>query len=112
MAILILCHNSTARLALFITVLVAFVSPALAQVGDVSPTHDPRIIYTGKYFYCFSTGIGIPIKRSEDLTHWQNAGVVFTALPSWITKQFPTARFIWAPDISFFAGTYHLYYAV
>jgi arabinan endo-1,5-alpha-L-arabinosidase len=37
---------------------------------------------------------------------------VFDELPTWATREIPRARAPWAPDISFYKGRYHLYYAV
>ena len=37
---------------------------------------------------------------------------MFSALPSWVATTVPAAVNIWAPDLSFFNGVYHLYYAV
>jgi arabinan endo-1,5-alpha-L-arabinosidase len=89
-----------------------FVSQARAQIGDVRPVHDPRIIQFGDSFYLFSTGVGIPIRRSKDLISWQRVGAVFTDPPAWAAKQFPGIRYFWAPDISYFSRAYHLYFAV
>jgi arabinan endo-1,5-alpha-L-arabinosidase len=92
--------------------LLFFGSAAHAQIGDIRGVHDPRIIQCGNVFYLFSTGSGIPIRRSDDLITWQRIGTVFTDPPAWAATEFPGARYVWAPDISYFAQTYHLYYAV
>ena len=85
--------------------------PARAQTGDVG-VHDPSIIKQGDSYYIFSTGNGIPIKRSRDLVRWENVGRVFEAMPGWVADAVPAARgSLWAPDISFFNGRYHLYYS-
>ena len=58
---------------------------------------------------------GLPIWRSHDLIHWDRLGTVFPRsqpFPSWGPTEVPGTRGVWAPDISFFAGKYHLYYAV
>ena len=49
---------------------------------------------------------------STDLTHWQSIGQVFSSTPSWALAAVPGATIPWAPDISYFNGEYHLYYAV
>jgi arabinan endo-1,5-alpha-L-arabinosidase len=85
---------------------------SLAQTGDVRGVHDPRIIQAGQFFYCFSTGNGIPIRKSADMINWQRIGTVFSASPPWIAKEYAGSRYFWAPDISYFANTYHLYFAV
>jgi arabinan endo-1,5-alpha-L-arabinosidase len=50
----------------------------------------------------------IPTARSTDLVHWTYVGDAFTALPGWAA---PDAA-LWAPDIRYLDGTYHLYYVV
>lgn len=87
--------------------------PSSVQQGGVS-VHDPSIIKDGGDYYIFATGRGIPILHSTDLTHWESAGRVFEAMPAWATEAVPQARgsSLWAPDISDFAGRYHLYYSV
>ena len=75
--------------------------------------HDPCIIREGAFYYVFATGQGIPIARSRDLRHWERAGRVFPeGLPASIAREMPDSRGAWAPDISYSAGRFHLYYAV
>jgi arabinan endo-1,5-alpha-L-arabinosidase len=85
--------------------------PAAAQVGEVR-VHDPVIAKQGDVYYVFGTGPGVSILRSTDLVHWERAGRVFDRPPAWVASAVPEARGFWAPDISRFAGRYHLYYAV
>lgn len=86
-------------------------------IGDVSPVHDPSIIRQGSNYYVFSTdanpsqGGFLPIRCSTDKVSWTACGFVFSTLPSWITTAVPGAVELWAPDISYFNGLYHLYYA-
>jgi arabinan endo-1,5-alpha-L-arabinosidase len=82
-----------------------------AQV-DTGYVHDPCIIKAGDFYYVYHTGRGVPIKRSSDLYHWERLGQVFDTMPAWTNQEIPNARNVWAPDISFFGGKYHLYYAV
>lgn len=85
-------------------------APALNPVRGV---HDPAAAVEGGVVWLYSTGRGIPIRRSPDLVHWDTAGRVFPdGLPSWATSAVPGVQFPWAPDISFFAGRWHLYYAL
>ena len=93
---------------------------AVARAEDAAdaahPTcPDPAIIGAkdSAGYYVFGTGRGIPIWFSKDLREWHRVGRVFEAgMPSWAARAIPRARAIWAPDISFFRGKYHLYYAV
>jgi arabinan endo-1,5-alpha-L-arabinosidase len=81
--------------------------------------HDPTMAVEDGTYYVFSTGdppgvIGngnIQIRTSRDLRHWAYAGTVFAAKPAWITGALGNIPNLWAPDISFFNGLWHLYYA-
>jgi arabinan endo-1,5-alpha-L-arabinosidase len=82
---------------------------------------DPAVIKAKDgYWYAYGTtdplreGEGtrhiIPTARSADLVNWTYVGDVFTesTLPGWAA---PDAA-LWAPDIRYLDGTYHLYYVV
>jgi hypothetical protein len=85
--------------------------PAGRRAAD-PVAHDPSVIASGRYFYSFSTGVNLPVTRSTDLLHWESAGTVFTSQPDWIGRELGSVPHdLWAPDISFFDGLYHLYYA-
>ncbi|AUX48217.1 uncharacterized protein SOCE26_097480 [Sorangium cellulosum] len=84
---------------------------ALALSGDVQGVHDPSIIKAGELYHVFSTGPGIPIRSSTDLLHWRLAGAVFSAHPDWVASRVGDVDSLWAPDISYWGGVYHLYYA-
>ena len=75
-------------------------------------THDPSMIREGNTYYVFNTGRGIQEKRSTDLIHWEYLPSVFRQMPEWTATDFARVGSIWAPDISFFNGEYHLYYCV
>jgi arabinan endo-1,5-alpha-L-arabinosidase len=83
--------------------------------GDFNGTHDPSIIKAGDTWYVFATGRAehgqMAIRCSHDLKEWKLCGQVFTDLPDWIQKESPGTKELWAPDISYFDGAYHLYYA-
>jgi len=109
--------------------LAAIVIPAVGQTapeanphvisvsGDTEYTHDPSIAKDGDTWYLFSTTNGpnrkgeLPIRCSQDLRHWTLCGSVFDQIPQWIKQQSPDTKELWAPDITFFNGEYHLYYA-
>lgn len=81
--------------------------------------HDPTMANEDGVYYVFSTGdpagsIGngnIQIRSSRDLRNWTYAGTVFAAKPAWITSTLGNIPNLWAPDISYFGGLWHLYYA-
>jgi arabinan endo-1,5-alpha-L-arabinosidase len=95
-------------------------TPEVLQLtGDTEGVHDPVIAKEGDTYYVFCTGGGrggqagvIPIRTSKDLHSWTMSGYVFDKLPEWATTEIPRGRGAWAPDISFYNGKYHLYYAV
>jgi arabinan endo-1,5-alpha-L-arabinosidase len=89
---------------------------ALTLSGDYPVTHDPSIAREGNTYYVFATTSNakegqFPIRCSHDLLAWKLCGFVFPETPAWIHEASPTTRDLWAPDISFFQGKYHLYYA-
>jgi arabinan endo-1,5-alpha-L-arabinosidase len=89
---------------------------ALKLTGDFAGTHDPSIAREGNRYYVFATGFApgggqFVIRCSESLTDWKRCGSVFDKVPDWIHQMSPKTRDLWAPDISFFNGKYHLYYA-
>ncbi len=80
--------------------------------GATTPVHDPSIASVDGVYMVFSTGTGIPVRTSVDLVNWSLAGQVFATAPAWITTtNRAQPNNLWAPDISHFGGTYHLYYA-
>ncbi|HEY6660143.1 MAG TPA: arabinan endo-1,5-alpha-L-arabinosidase [Pyrinomonadaceae bacterium] len=79
--------------------------------GDIRQVHDPSIIKDGDTYYLFSTRAGIAIRCSKDLINWRLCGDVFAHLPDWAVKDVPGLRGLWAPDVSYFNGKYHLYYS-
>jgi len=91
---------------------------AIPVVGDVVGAHDPSIIKDGDTWYLFTTTPPntktpdqFPIRCSNDLVHWKLCGHVFPDIPAWIKQESPKTRELWAPDISYFDGLFHLYYA-
>ena len=79
--------------------------------GDIRQVHDPTVIKDRDTYYLFSTRAGIAVRCSKDLVTWRLCGDVFAHLPGWAVTDVPGLRGIWAPDISFFNGKYHLYYS-
>jgi arabinan endo-1,5-alpha-L-arabinosidase len=81
--------------------------------------HDPSMIRQGDTYYVFSTGDerglnqgNIQIRKSSDLATWALVGTVFATIPQWVTDELgATPPNLWAPDIAYFNGKYHLYYA-
>ena len=87
--------------------------PKLLNLTGNLGTHDPVVIEADGRFYLFSTGNNIGAKTSSDLLSWQGASDVLTesTRPAWLAQQVPGVANLWAPDISFFGGAFHLYYS-
>ncbi len=88
---------------------------ALALTGDFHGVHDPSIIKAGNTWYVFTTGLAphghMAIRCSPDLAQWKFCGQVLNEIPAWIHKESPGTKELWAPDISYFSGKFHLYYS-
>ena len=78
--------------------------------------HDPVMIKAGGTYYVFGTGRGISVKSSKDKKNWENINAVFpdsVSLPTWHRNDIPKQRGdLWAPDIHYRNGLFHLYYSV
>ena len=83
-----------------------------AQSGDVIFVHDPCIIKSGNYYYVFSTGDGIEMRRSADLQSWSRLHQVFSSIPEWGVQEVPGVSNVWAPDIFYRDSIYYLYYTL
>lgn len=98
-------------LLLLLNVAVVAGQGATGPTGDVRNVHDPAVIEESGRFYLFSTRAGLSVRCSEDLVRWRLCGDVFGHLPQWAVEDVPGLRGLWAPDISYFNGKYHLYYS-
>ena len=87
-------------------------------IGDTLPVLDPSIIRQGSTYYAFSTDVAgfsatgnLPIHCSHDQINWTACGCVFPAgMPAWVKEKVPGVLGLWAPDVSYFNGEYHVYY--
>ncbi|MCA9734264.1 family 43 glycosylhydrolase [candidate division KSB1 bacterium] len=98
---------------------VATEKPKILELKGELRAHDPVMIKEGDTYYVFTTGGDIrrghgfiPIKSSKDMITWEQYGNVFEEMPAWTFEEIPGTRGIWAPDISYFNGAYHIYYSV
>jgi arabinan endo-1,5-alpha-L-arabinosidase len=74
--------------------------------------HDPSMIWDGHLYYLFATGGTLDVRTSPDMLAWTNAGNVFSSVPAWIGTGIGSAPTdLWAPDVSYFNGQFHVYYA-
>jgi beta-xylosidase len=93
----------------------ALTASAQAGEGTVEPVRDPSVIHVNGTWYLFITDNrawtgSLPILCSQDAVAWQQCGSVFQQMPSWIAAKLPGVVNLWAPDISYFNGEYHVYY--
>ncbi len=94
---------------------VALTSNTDAGEGTVEPVRDPSVIHVNGTWYLFITDNpawtgSLPILCSQDTSSWQQCGSVFPHMPSWIPAALRGVKNLWAPDISYFNGEYHVYY--
>jgi len=100
------------------------VAPCVADEGEYDATSlealrsgmpDPAIVEArdGSGYYVYTTGHGVKVFHSTDLKSWDLIGSVFDRhVPEWAEDAIPGCDGIWAPDIRYFNGRYHLYYSV
>jgi len=78
----------------------------LTLSGDLG-AHDPAAYVVGSTIYLAATGL--VAKTSSDLTSWRAAPSPLP-LPPWASSATGASN-LWAPDLSYFGGSYHLYYS-
>jgi arabinan endo-1,5-alpha-L-arabinosidase len=83
--------------------------PTALTITNGENVHDPSIIQSGSTYYVFNSGLWT--RTSTDLSSWTNIAQVLYPNPSWIPSYVTGVTDLWAPDVSYFNGTYHLYYA-
>jgi len=71
--------------------------------------HDPAALVVNNTIYMFATGL--TAKTSTNLTSWTGGSNPLNPRPAWVAQNVPGATNLWAPDVVYFGGTYHLYYA-
>jgi arabinan endo-1,5-alpha-L-arabinosidase len=80
--------------------------------GNIA-VHDPVMIKQGNNYYVLGTGISL--KVSKDKINWTNLEGIFPkgSELGWWKNDIPEHNgHIWAPDIHYRDGKYHLYYSV
>lgn len=74
--------------------------------------HDPVMAKDGDVYYVFSTGTGVSVMSSKDLKTWKKEKQIFESAPVWTKEALPGFNNdIWAPDIVYYKGKYHLFYS-
>ncbi|MFI9829262.1 arabinan endo-1,5-alpha-L-arabinosidase [Streptomyces sp. NPDC051913] len=111
-------RSLTAVAAATLLALLPNTAQATASYPDPRPItgqqiiHDPTVLKlrSGQYV-AYSTGGVIGARLSKDGKQWDDAGNAFAEPPSWWYEYNDTGD-PWAPDLSYRAGRYWLYYAV
>lgn len=83
----------------------------LGLQGFFRQIHDPVIAREGDTYYAFSTGPKVIVIKSPDMISWEWSGRVFDKNPPWTLEVNSNLGALWAPDISYFNGLWHLYFA-
>lgn len=73
--------------------------------------HDPSIIRSSEYFYVYSTGTTLSMRRSRNLHNWESLGSVLPAIPAWVQTKISGITNLWAPDPIYHNGRYYLNYS-
>ena len=74
--------------------------------------HDPVMIKEGNRYYLFTTGNGVNVLSSSDIETWRVEPSIFEQGPQWAIDLIPGFnRHIWAPDVIFYEGRYHVFYS-
>jgi arabinan endo-1,5-alpha-L-arabinosidase len=103
--------NGVCRTVLLTMLSVLLPRAASAATTGNNGTHDPsRIIESdGRFYFC---GTGGRCASSTDGLAWTTTGLRIP-VPSWSAQYEPGGnQGIWAPDIIFFNGAYHIFYAM
>ena len=85
--------------------------PRSLPITNGENVHDPSMILSGGTYYVFNSGLWT--RTSTNLSSWTNIAQLLSPHPAWIATTLPMVGTgdLWAPDVSFFNGLYHLYYA-
>lgn len=99
------------RTALFLAAFATSTAFALAAPTDLSVRDPSTIIQRDGVYYVYGTGTGTQQFSSRDRLHWTPLGPALAQTPAWLRAAVPDNHdnTVWAPDIIFFGGQYHLY---
>ena len=106
------------RVAVSGGLLFGLLAEAMANDATLVSGADPTIVATkdadgNQAYYVVATGRGIRFLYSPDLKSWKRMGRVFEeSAPAWAKEEVSGADAVWAPDLSFHKGLFHLYYSV
>ncbi|MEB3368925.1 arabinan endo-1,5-alpha-L-arabinosidase [Saccharopolyspora mangrovi] len=102
-----------------LTTVIAFASATPASAADYPmpgvvtgdlAAHDPSLLKSGAGYLLYSTHDRIEMRSSGDRTQFDRAGSAFTSVLAWV-YDYNADGDVWAPDTSFHAGQYWMYYS-
>jgi len=73
--------------------------------------HDPCIIREGDTYHSYLHRARADARSSPDLLAWKLHDDVFKTRPAWAAEAIEGLDSLWAPDISYYNGLFHLYYS-
>ena len=80
--------------------------------GDVRKVHDPSHRQgRPRLYYLFSTRARHQRQVLRGPRAWRCAATSSRTFRGWAVQDVPGLRGLWAPDVSYFNGKYHLYYS-
>jgi arabinan endo-1,5-alpha-L-arabinosidase len=85
---------------------------ALLPLVGALDARDPSALFDGDKLWIVSGGSGVLVRATADLVTIEEATRIFEELPSWVVDAVPDAQTMWSPELAYFGGIYHLYYAV
>lgn len=74
--------------------------------------HDPSALLDDGKLWIVSGSSGVSVRTTTDLVNVIDEGQILQELPAWVATEVPDAQSIWSPELVYFEGLYHLYYAV
>jgi arabinan endo-1,5-alpha-L-arabinosidase len=85
---------------------------ALLPLVGALDGHDPSALFDGDKLWIVSGAEAVLVRTTTDLVNVEEATRIFDEPPSWVVDRVPGAQGIWSPELAYFGGIYHLYYAV
>jgi len=76
-------------------------------ITDITRIGDPQILLYDNTYYCYATSSakGFLVWESDDLVHWSEPELCFSAIDSWGKSHF------WAPEVIFHKGKFIMHYS-
>ncbi len=98
-------------MAFLLVALIGYSSPPALTVETNVLVRDPStIVKRDGTYWVYGTGLGTQQFSSKDKIHWTKQGPALPQPPDWLVTTVPENKNeVWAPDIHFFGGKYHLY---